>query len=297
MVWATKMGEVLVSTTPDNSKAYVWQDGDAFRAPAGTALPAGAFGALPLISGTAPNEVNWDPFGGIQAGFERTPDQETTKHRIFNYREAAYAVSRGPLEQTTKFRAVDYSKASVLTVLSGGSITETAPGSGIFEWLFGDGDEFAFLCLLAEPSNASAFRMGFYTPKATLATPPPQKIDGTSLDGWDLEIVSLAPLVPITNINPLAITPTAWTVTITGTPTGGDFTLTVNGQMTAVIAHNAAAAAVKAALEALSTVTTATVTGSAGGPYAVTLANGGTLSGSGAGLTGGSSPAVSVVAA
>lgn len=78
---------------------------------------------------------------------------------------------------------------------------------------------------------------------------------------------------------------TAWTVTITGSPTGGTFTLTVSGQTTAGIAYNAAATAVKSALEALSTVSTVTVTGSNGGPYSITLADGGALTGSGASLT------------
>jgi hypothetical protein len=41
------------------------------------------------------------------------------------------------------------------------------------------------------------------------------------------------------------------TITITGTPTGGTFTLTYNGATTAAIAYNAAAAAVTTALEAL----------------------------------------------
>src|SRR5215217_5547460 len=41
------------------------------------------------------------------------------------------------------------------------------------------------------------------------------------------------------------------TVTITGTPTGGTFTLTYAGATTAAIAYNAAAAAVTTALEAL----------------------------------------------
>ncbi|MBM4722531.1 hypothetical protein GS439_06765 [Rhodococcus hoagii] len=80
---------------------------------------------------------------------------------------------------------------------------------------------------------------------------------------------------------------TAYTVTIGGSPTGGTFTLSVGGQTTAGIAYNATAAAVKSALEALSTVGTgdANVTGSAGGPYTVSLANGGVLTGSGASLT------------
>lgn len=83
------------------------------------------------------------------------------------------------------------------------------------------------------------------------------------------------------------LVPSAWTVTL-GAASAGTFSLTVGGQTTAGIAYNAAAAAVKSALELLSTVGAgnATVTGS--GPYAVSLANGGSLTGSGTGLTGGS---------
>ncbi|MDE1673857.1 hypothetical protein [Nocardia gipuzkoensis] len=63
------------------------------------------------------------------------------------------------------------------------------------------------------------------------------------------------------------------TVTITGSPTGGTWTLTFQGSTTTAIAHNAAAAAVQSALQALSTIGTgnATVTGSASGPYTVTF--------------------------
>ena len=95
-------------------------------------------------------------------------------------------------------------------------------------------------------------------------------------------------------------------VTITGTPTGGTFTLTYGDQTTAPIAYNAAAAAVEAALEALSNLgpSDVTVTGSAGGPYTVTfptLPDPGypngiiapfQLTSSGALLTGGTNPAV-----
>lgn len=44
-------------------------------------------------------------------------------------------------------------------------------------------------------------------------------------------------------------------ITVTGSPSGGTFTLTLNGQTTAAIAYNANAAAVQSALEALSNVT------------------------------------------
>jgi hypothetical protein len=97
----------------------------------------------------------------------------------------------------------------------------------------------------------------------------------------------------------------AQTVTITGTPTGGTFTLTFDGETTAAIAYNAAASAVQTALEGLSNVTAGdvAVTGGPGPgtPYVVTFSGGdeaGTnvpqMTASGASLTGGSSPAVAV---
>lgn len=65
------------------------------------------------------------------------------------------------------------------------------------------------------------------------------------------------------------------TVTITGVPTGGSFTLTFSGQTTAAIAWNATSAAVKSALVALSNITAGDieVTGGPGPgtPYVVTF--------------------------
>ncbi|MGW5689784.1 hypothetical protein ACWEWX_02135 [Streptomyces asiaticus] len=94
------------------------------------------------------------------------------------------------------------------------------------------------------------------------------------------------------------------TVTVTGSPTGGTYTLTFSGQTTAGIAYNATAAQVKTALEALSNVNPGdvTVTGGPhpGTPVVVTFVGQylgddvGQMTASGAGLTGGTSPAVSV---
>lgn len=56
------------------------------------------------------------------------------------------------------------------------------------------------------------------------------------------------------------------TVTITGTPTGGTFTLTFDGEETAAIAYNATAAAVKSALEALSNINEGDIASVTGGP-------------------------------
>ena len=73
---------------------------------------------------------------------------------------------------------------------------------------------------------------------------------------------------------------------VTVTATGGTFTLTFNGAITAAIAYNATAATVQMRLIALATVGTGNVavTGSVGGPFTVTFA--GTLAGTVLSLTG-----------
>src|SRR2546430_63924 len=73
---------------------------------------------------------------------------------------------------------------------------------------------------------------------------------------------------------PYAATTTAMqTVTITGAPTGGTFTLTIGGQTTAAIPYNANAATVQAAVAALSSVGAGNVMVSGGpgpdGPYPI----------------------------
>ena len=99
-------------------------------------------------------------------------------------------------------------------------------------------------------------------------------------------------------------TPDSQTVSISGTPTGGTFALGYGGQITAPIAYNAAASAVQSALQALSAIGSGNLTCS-GGPlpgtpvactFAGTLATGlkSLMAQNSGGLTGGSSPAVSV---
>ncbi|MGW2384414.1 hypothetical protein [Streptomyces sp. NPDC001658] len=69
-----------------------------------------------------------------------------------------------------------------------------------------------------------------------------------------------------------AVTNEVQTLTVTGAPTGGTFTITWNGQTTAAIAYNATAAQVQTALEALSNIAPGdvAVTGNAGGPWTLT---------------------------
>jgi hypothetical protein len=93
------------------------------------------------------------------------------------------------------------------------------------------------------------------------------------------------------------------TVTVTGTPTGGTFTLTYAGATTAAIAYNAASAAVVSALEALPNIGAGNVTGSGGAlpgtPVVITFTNAlarqnvGQMTASHS-FTGGTTPAIAV---
>lgn len=119
--------------------------------------------------------------------------------------------------------------------------------------------------------------------------------DGVSLDGSGVAQVPTYGIQLSTN--------EVQTVTITGTPTGGTFTLTFQGQTTGTIAYNAIASAVQTALEALSNVDPGDVlvTGGPGpgtpyvvefrGQYGQVNVTQMTAAGS---FTGGSSPAVAV---
>ncbi|QJU52930.1 hypothetical protein SCB71_06305 [Herbiconiux sp. KACC 21604] len=91
-----------------------------------------------------------------------------------------------------------------------------------------------------------------------------------------------------------ADTKTTWNVTVSGTPTGGTFTLILNGFATAPLAYNANASAVTAALNALSGVTGITgITSTGTGPIVVTLPSAETLTAANS-LTGGTNPDVVV---
>ncbi len=114
------------------------------------------------------------------------------------------------------------------------------------------------------------------------ATPP--------VDYYGPSAAAIAPLQPICD-------GTAYTVTVTGSPTGGTFTLSVAGDETGDLDYDADADDVRAALEALATVNIGQVTVSGAGPFTVTLSPElGALTADGSGLTGGTDPDVTVVA-
>lgn len=171
-----------MSTYADPNKAFAWLDGDAFRAPSGTALPDDPFAAT--LDG-------WDAYGGIEAGFALNGEQTVNKKKVFNYRQAAYKVMRDPLDEGVTFRAVDNSQATKLTRAQGGTITVK---EGREHLVKGDGEDFALIVRLNDGEDSTLF----YWKDGTLSAPPTRAaIDGQSIDGWEFAYTGLKPVVEI----------------------------------------------------------------------------------------------------
>lgn len=172
-----------MSTHANPDLARLWLDGDAWRAPAGTALPDDVFD--PAL--TTP----WVPFGGIKAGFTVSVDQAIKEIDVWNNTSgAAYKISKDPAKPSIGLRPVDYSKGTMLTLLRGGSVAETEVDSDIFELIEGDEEFLALILQLRDGSH----NKGYYIEKCQLSTVPEEKPgDPDDVDGWDLEITPLAP--------------------------------------------------------------------------------------------------------
>lgn len=163
--------------------ARLWLDGDAWRAPAGTALPADIF-ADPLAS-------PWVAFGGIKAGFQISVDQDVNEVDVWNNHSGApYKRIKQPPVPTIAMRPVDYSKATVLTLLQGGSVAETAVDSGMWELIEGDQEQFALILVVRDGAKQKAY----YIEKAELTNKPAEEMGADDdVEGFDLEIGPLAP--------------------------------------------------------------------------------------------------------
>lgn len=186
-----------MSTYVDPSKVRLWLDGDAFRAPLGTALPSNIFAtSLP-----AP----WTAFGLIKAGFTVTTAQTVTPLTGWNNTSGgAVRLKKDPPQPSIKLRPEQYSVATCLTLLRGGSVVDL--GSSNFEHVAGDEEQFEVILRVIDGTN----RKGYYMAKGELGTIPEEVMDGQDLEGWDLEYTPLVPddgsdaVRKFTNWNPLA---------------------------------------------------------------------------------------------
>lgn len=161
------------------SKARVWLDGDAFRAPAATPLPTNIF---------ATTLTGWSAFGGIKAGFNVTTEREVTDIPVWNNRSGSPYKRRKESPATTiAFRPVDYSPATILTLLRGGAV---AAGGGGFEMIEGEDEEFAFIMRVID----GTYQKAYYVARGELLSIPAESMGAEDdVEGWDIEIGPLAP--------------------------------------------------------------------------------------------------------
>lgn len=174
-----------MSNNTNAAKSRLWVDGDAFRAPVGTALPTGA--EVDIF--TDDQFTGWDAYGAIKAGFEVAANQESSNLTAWNAK-GAYRKKKEDAVKTIAMRPVDESKATILTLLRGGSVAETAVGSGVFELIEGDDEEFALLLVCRDPGHGSKV---YYIERGTLDNLPTEAINDEDLNGYDLVITALAP--------------------------------------------------------------------------------------------------------
>lgn len=185
-----------MSNFANPAKARDWLDGDAFRAPVGTAAPADIFAST--LSG-------WSAFGGVKAGFVVTTARDIVDIDIFNNTSGVpYKRRKKPPAVTVKFRAVDYSPATVLTLLRGGSISAAMGG---FEMVEGADEAFALIFRVVDGPDKKAY---FVAKGELLSIPEESMAADDDVEGFDFEVGPLAPddgskgIRRILSSNPLA---------------------------------------------------------------------------------------------
>lgn len=166
-----------MSNFADPSKTFLPLDGDAFRAPENTALPADIFAAT--LTG-------WDAFGAIKAGFVVDTTQDNTKLTVFN-KSGTYRLKKGDEETKLQFRPADAkAKAVTLTNLRGGSV---AAAGGGFEHIRGSEEQMALIIRVQDGNEWIAY----YCKSAELESVPGETLDGEDIVGYDFVMIPLIP--------------------------------------------------------------------------------------------------------
>lgn len=165
----------------DPDLSFVALDGDAYRAPEGTAIPAGAA----VLDDLPPAYL---PFGGVEAGLSLATEIDKTDKRIWNAPKGAiYRTIVKSEVKTITFRAVEHSEATVKTISRGGGAVETAAGSGVFKWSdnpSGNGEVFCFVFDVRDGDKL----LRYFFERVELAGVPTEVYDGQDIVGWDITL-------------------------------------------------------------------------------------------------------------
>lgn len=220
----------------------------------------------------------------------RTSTGELTGNDAITARHARAIAGKG----TLRFGSISLSVLSLITGRNIESVGSTPNRKKRIR--ISGGQDFPYFGLCGKAHSDEGGDMHLFVAKAKISA----DFDIAQLEYEAFSVPSIEFEALTDSVYQISGTTAVQTVTLTGTPTGGTFTLTFRGQTTTGIAYNANAATVQSALQALSSIGSGNATVSGTGPYVVTFA--GTLAaqavelliGSGASLTGGTAPAVSI---
>lgn len=278
----------------DDGSVFIPGTGYVWVAPVGT--PAPDINDLDSIGSP------WRDLGhtSIEDGLTITKDGGDS-NVLGTWRNPALRDRRDPTVFALTIHLLQLSNDTLRMYFGGGDATE----AGIFDVnLIPQPEELAMLVRVVDGDRTATV----YLPKTSVSSDDDVEVDVENFLAFPVRATVLGvtgnPLMRWYNAKLGLHVDEVQTVTITGTPTGGTFTLTFDGDTTTAIAYNAIASAVETALEALDGIGAGNVnvTGSTGGPYTVTFA--GDLAETDvpqmtatASLTGGTSPTVTVTTA
>jgi hypothetical protein len=264
-----------------NARIY-GSDYDAiFLAPLGTPLPTGIDDAL----NGAFEDVGWlhtdgvtETFGGSKTKIRGHQGGAVVRGRI---EEGSTEYAFVALESKTQTQALRYDERTVTTASGVRSVTR------------GPGQKVSLRAAVIEFYDAdnATLKERIVIPRFEVVADGDRVFVNNDIAAFPFRGEIIGTYSHYSNVVVLDAT---WDVAVTGTPTGGSYTLLVNGYATAPIAYNANAAAVAAAINAISGVTGITgVTASGTNPISITFPSTVGLSVTAA-LTGGTSPTATV---
>jgi hypothetical protein len=269
-----------MTVNANNARIYGGDSDSINLAPLGTALPSGPTGITDVIDG-AFEDVGWLHSDGV------TEEQSGSKTKIRGHQ--GMAVVRTRMTETGTefvFHALE-SKAQTQSLRYIEKASSTA--GGVRSSTRSPGQKVSVRAAIIDFFDAddSLVKERFAIPRFEITPDGERAYGGSDISGFPFRGEIIGDYYHWMN----APTPkTVWTLTITGSPTGGTFTLLLNGFATAPIAWNATNSTIAAALNAISGVTgisgiVVTLTG----PFTITLPSSATM-GSSSALTGGTGP-------
>ena len=273
----------------DDTAVYIPAAGHVYFAPVGTAKPA---------SLTAP-EWPWDEVGHTSRDDGLTITKDGGDVNVLgSWQNANLRSQTEPVVYALTLHLLQVSNTTLAMYFGGGDTSDPD--------VFGvninpSPQEYAAFVRIVDGDNEAPL----YIPKVSVISDDDVSVDVANFLSFPIRMTVLgvtgSNLMEWYGANLGSHTAEVQTVTITGSPTGGTFTLSFRSQTTAAIAYNASATAVRTALEALSSIGTGrvSVTGGPGPgtPWVVTfdhVEGDLPLMTATSSLTGGTTPAVAV---